>query len=61
MKETITDALDVLALLLVAFGSAALMYDYMGLGSAIVAGVIVGLGSLIASSVADKINGKGKE
>lgn len=49
MRERITTILDVLGLVLVAFGVAALLYPWLSLGSAIVAGVVVLAGSHLAS------------
>lgn len=49
--DTITTVLDVLAVLLVAFGAAALAFPYIGWASAGVAGVVL----LVAVRVADAV------
>lgn len=54
IKEFITDLLDVTALLLIASGVAAYVYQWIGWLCLVVAGTIVLAGSLLAA----KVNGK---
>lgn len=49
MRERVTTVLDVLGLLLVAFGAAALVYPWLSLGASVVAGVVVLIGSALAT------------
>lgn len=48
MREFLTDLLDVLAVLLIAAGLAALAYRWVGWACLAVAGVVVLVGSLLA-------------
>lgn len=48
-RERVTTALDVLGLLLIAFGVAALLYPWLSLGSVVAAGVVVLAGSYLAT------------
>lgn len=49
MREVLTTALDALGLLLVAAGAGALTYRWVGWAALAVAGVVVLLGSAVAS------------
>lgn len=51
MKELQTDILDILALLLIAFGVAAFVYQWLGLTATVVAGLVIGVGSHVAARV----------
>lgn len=50
MQEFITDALDTMAILLIAAGLAALSWRLLGWGALAVAGVVVLVGSQIAAA-----------
>lgn len=49
MRERVTTFLDVLGLLLIAFGVAAFLYPWLSLGAVAAAGVVVLAGSILAA------------